>query len=307
MIRFFKHFWEALKGLKRNLLMSSVAISSVGLTLTLLGLVACLVVNAHRLSQGVEGHVKISTHLLFNSTDAQENIKNTQGKMVKNPDYHKVYDQIVALPNVAEVSFSSKDEQLQDLIATMGDEFKSFEQDNPLSDVYVVAVTNPEAVASVAQAIEGIEGVEEVAYGGTDTETLLEVMATGRLWGAVATGLIFLLAVFFIANTIRLTILSRRQEIQIMRLVGATSAYIRGPFLIEGALIGFLGALLPSLVTYLAYLWAYVEYNGQLLDSGLSLYPPHPFIFFVLGGLLVVGMLIGSLGSRLSMRKYLKF
>lgn len=307
MIRFFKHFWDAIKGLKRNFLMGSVAISSVGLTLTLLGLFAVLILNAQQLTRGVEGNVKISSHLVPDSTDAQEELKNAQGQLVKNPDYHKVYDQIKSLPNVTEVAFSSKDEQLQDLIATMGEEWKTFEQDNPLSDVYVVSVASPDAVDAVATAIEGISGVEDVAYGGTETEALFSLIDRGRIWGAAVTGLIVLVAIFFIANTIRLTILSRRQEIQIMRLVGATSSYIRGPFFIEGALIGFLGSLLPSLVTYLAYLWAYQQYNPGLLDSGLSLYQPHPLLFFVMGGLVLTGILLGSLGASLSVNKYLKF
>lgn len=307
MIRFFRHFGEAVKGLFRNGVMSFLATFSVGLTLTLLAFFSVIVINTERLTRGVEGSIEISTFLVFESTDNQETITNEQGETVPNPDYHAVYNQILALSNVKSVRISTKEEQLEELKENMGSAWEIYEQDNPLSDVYVVSTTSPDHVKSVAAAIKDIPGVEEANYGGLETDTIFKLADTVRIWGLVATLIILVLAVFFISNTIRMTIVSRRREIQIMRLVGAKAGYIRGPFFIEGALIGLLGSFLPSLLVYFGYHFLYEDVNTEFIEQGLSLYPPEPFVYIIMGGLVIVGIFIGSIGSNLSTRKYLKF
>lgn len=307
MIRPFKHFWEALKGLFRNGLMSVIATSSVGLTLTLLGFFAVIIINAERLTTGAEGNIRINTFLLFESTDSQETITNDRGEVVPNPDYHKVYNQILALPNVSDITFSSKDEQLVALKQTMGADWEIYDQDNPLSDVYVVSAKTPDDVKVVSAAIEKIAGVESVSYGGLKAETLFKLADAIRIWGLIVTIVVLVIAVFFISNTIRMTIISRRREIQIMRLVGAKSGYIRVPFFIEGALIGLFGAVVPALLVFFGYHIAYTAWTPSLVIQNLSLYQPQPFIYYVLAGIFGVGIVIGSVGSTMSIRKYLRF
>ena len=113
-------------------------------------------------------------------------------------------------------------------------------------------------------------------------------------------------AIFLISNTIRITILSRRTEIQIMRLVGAKNGYIRAPFFFEGAWVGFLGTILPALAIYFLYDFVFKQFNPDLLTQNLSIYSPHPFVYYLIGGMFVIGILIGALGSILSMRRFLK-
>lgn len=307
MIRPFRHFWEAIKGLIRNGLMSLIATSSVSLTLTLLAFFSVVVINAERLTAGVEGNVQINTFLLYESTDNSETVVNDRGETIPNPDYRKVYNQIMALPDVDKITFSSKDEQLLALKESMGEAWEVYDQDNPLSDVYIVSTKSPEAVQSVTAAIEKIGGVESVSYGGIKAEALFKLADTVRIWGLAATALILVLAVFFISNTIRMTIISRSREIQIMRLVGAKSGYIRVPFFIEGALVGLFGAIVPALLVYLGYHFAYSEWNPGFVLQNLSLYPPVPFVYYIIGGLFAIGIVIGAVGSSLSVRKYLKF
>lgn len=307
MMRPFKHFWEALKGLFRNGLMSFMAISSVGLTLTLLAFFSAIVINAERLTTGIEGNIQINTFLLFESTDNSETVVNERGETIPNPDYQKVYNQILALPNVANITFSSKDEQLAALKENMGADWEIYDQDNPLSDVYIVSTTDADAVKDVSAAIEKIGGVESVSYGGLKAENLLKLADRVRIWGLAVTVAILIMAIFFISNTIRMTIISRSTEIQIMRLVGAKSGYIRGPFFIEGALVGFLGAIGPSLLVYLGYHFAYAEFNPGFVLQNLSLYKPEPFIYYLIAGVFAVGIVIGAIGSSLSVSKYLKF
>ncbi|HFI0672432.1 TPA: permease-like cell division protein FtsX [Streptococcus suis] len=305
--RFFRHFIESLKSLKRNGWMTVAAISSVTITLTLVGLFGSVILNTAKLATDLENNVRINVYLRANSTDQAEMIANEAGEAVANPDFKKVYNQIVALPNVQQVTYSSKDEQLQKLTATLGETWNLFQGDaNPLYDSYIIDTTDPQYVKSVAAEIEKIDGVTEVRDGEVETERIFKLANLVRTWGLAATGLLLFTAVFLISNTIRITIISRSREIQIMRLVGAKNSYIRGPFLWEGAWVGLLGAVLPATLIYFLYQMVYSSVNASLASQDLSLISMDIFIPSMIGALFVIGIIIGSLGSVISMNRYLK-
>lgn len=307
MIRFFRHLWESIKNLKRNGWMTIVTISTVSLTLSMVGIFAAVLLNTERIATGIENNIQVNTYLLVDSTDYLETTTNDKGETVANKDYHKIYDQIMALPNVESIRHSSKDEELEKLQAAMGDAWKLFDEDsNPLQDVYIVSTTDPEHVKSVAEQISKIKGIDSVDYGGTNTERLFKISGIIRTWGLIGTGLLLVLAIFLISNTVRITIMSRSREIQIMRLVGAKNSYIRMPFFLEGAWVGLLGALLPAGLVYYLYNVAFDGFNPDLLRQNLSMYPINPYLYILIGTLLVIGILIGSFGSIISMRRYLK-
>ncbi|MBS8078693.1 ABC transporter permease [Streptococcus suis] len=305
--RFFRHFIESLKSLKRNGWMTIAAISSVAITLSLVGLFASVILNTAKLASDLEQNVRINVYLRANSTDQAETIVNEAGETVANPDYQKVYNQITALENVQSVTYSSKDEQLQKLTATLGDTWNLFQGDaNPLYDAYIIDTTEPQYVKTVATEIAKIDGVTEVRDGEVETERIFKLANLVRTWGLAATGLLLLTAVFLISNTIRITIISRSREIQIMRLVGAKNSYIRGPFLWEGAWVGLLGAILPSVLVYSLYKMIYTSVNASLASQDLSLISMNVFVPGMIGALFVIGIIIGSLGSVISMNRYLK-
>ncbi|HEL1839743.1 ABC transporter permease [Streptococcus suis] len=305
--RFFRHFIESLKSLKRNGWMTIAAISSVAITLTLVGLFASVILNTAKLASDLEQNVRINVYLRANSTDQAETIVNEAGETVANPDYQKVYNQITALENVQSVTYSSKDEQLQKLTATLGDTWNLFQGDaNPLYDAYIIDTTEPQYVKTVATEIAKIDGVTEVRDGEVETERIFKLANLVRTWGLAATGLLLFTAVFLISNTIRITIISRSREIQIMRLVGAKNSYIRGPFLWEGAWVGLLGAILPSALVYSLYKMIYTSVNASLASQDLSLINMNVFVPGMIGALFVIGIIIGSLGSVISMNRYLK-
>lgn len=305
--RFFRHFIESLKSLKRNGWMTIAAISSVAITLTLVGLFASVILNTAKLASDLEQNVRINVYLRANSTDQAETIVNEAGETVANPDYQKVYNQITALENVQSVTYSSKDEQLQKLTATLGDTWNLFQGDaNPLYDAYIIDTTEPQYVKTVATEIAKIDGVTEVRDGEVETERIFKLANLVRTWGLAATGLLLFTAVFLISNTIRITIISRSREIQIMRLVGAKNSYIRGPFLWEGAWVGLLGAILPSALVYSLYKMIYTSVNASLASQDLSLISMNVFVPGMIGALFVIGIIIGSLGSVISMNRYLK-
>lgn len=305
--RFFRHFIESLKSLKRNGWMTVAAISSVTITLAMVGLFASVILNTAKLASDLEHNVRINVYLRANSTDQAETIVNEAGETVANPDFQKVYNQITALPNVQTVTYSSKDEQLKKLTDTLGETWNLFQGDaNPLYDAYIIDTTEPQYVKSVAAEVAKIDGVTEVRDGEVETERIFKLASMVRTWGLAATGLLLFTAIFLISNTIRITIISRSREIQIMRLVGAKNSYIRGPFLWEGAWVGLLGAILPSALVYFLYQMFYNSVNASLASQDLSLISLDIFIPSMVGALFVIGILIGSLGSVISMNRYLK-
>ncbi|WP_371267401.1 permease-like cell division protein FtsX [Streptococcus sp.] len=308
MIRnFFRHLWESIKSLKRNVWMTVASVSSVTITLTLVGVFAAVLLNVERIATGIENNIQINVYLDVDSTDSSETTTNEVGETVTNDSYHQVYDQISKVSGVESVTYSSKDEQLEKLQEAYGDDWTLFDGDsNPLQDVYIVEADSPSDVKKVANKITKIEGVESVDYGGSNSDQLFSIAKFIRTWGFAGTVLLIFVAIFLISNTIRMTIMSRQRDIEIMRLVGAKNSYIRGPFFFEGAWVGLLGAIVPSIIIYFAYKTVYSSVNPQFEVQGLSLYPVGTFLPLVIGGMFLVGIIIGALGSVISMRRYLK-
>ena len=304
--RFFRHLIESLKSLKRNGWMTVAAVSSVTITLSLVAIFASVILNTAKLASDISNNVRVVVYMRKDIADNSKTIVK-EGQTVKNNDYHKIYDALTSMDHVSKVTYSSKEEQYEKLTETMGSEWKVFEGDsNPLYDAYIVDTTEHKYVDSVAAEAKKLEGVSEVQDGGANTQKLFALSDFIRVWGLVGAGLLIFIAVFLISNTIRITIISRSREIQIMRLVGAKNSYIRGPFLFEGAWIGLLGSVLPVVLVYFGYNMAYQTMNKNLVAQNLSMIEPHLFVPAMIGAVSVLGIFIGSLGSSISMRRFLK-
>jgi len=304
--RFFRHLIESLKSLKRNGWMTVAAVSSVTITLSLVAIFASVILNTAKLASDISNNVRIVVYMRKDIADNSKTIVK-EGQTVKNNDYHKIYDALTSMDHVSKVTYSSKEEQYEKLTETMGSEWKVFEGDsNPLYDAYIVDTTEHKYVDSVAAEAKKLEGVSEVQDGGANTQKLFALSDFIRVWGLVGAGLLIFIAVFLISNTIRITIISRSREIQIMRLVGAKNSYIRGPFLFEGAWIGLLGSVLPVVLVYFGYNMAYQTMIKNLVAQNLSMIEPHLFVPAMIGAVSVLGIFIGSLGSSISMRRFLK-
>ena len=304
--RFFRHLIESLKNLKRNGWMTVAAVSSVTITLSLVAIFASVILNTAKLASDISNNVRIVVYMRKDIADNSKTIVK-EGQTVKNNDYHKIYDALTSMDHVSKVTYSSKEEQYEKLTETMGSEWKVFEGDsNPLYDAYIVDTTEHKYIDSVAAEAKQLEGASEVQDGGADTQKLFALSDFIRVWALVGAGLLIFIAVFLISNTIRITIISRSREIQIMRLVGAKNSYIRGPFLFEGAWIGLLGSVLPVVLVYFGYNMAYQTMNKNLVAQNLSMIEPHLFVPAMIGAVSVLGIFIGSLGSSISMRRFLK-
>ena len=213
------------------------------------------------------------------------------------------------IPEVDTVKFSSKDDELQQLIESFGDEgtiFKLYEQENPLNDAFIVETKDPKDTAKVAEIIEKLEYVQSVNYGQAQVEKLFKIIEVGRNFGIVLIIGLFLTAIFLISNTIRITIVARQREIEIMRLVGATNWFIRWPLLLEGLWLGILGSIIPIFFIFFTYKNIYETVAPKLEGSFIRILDFYPFAYQVCVILLLLGCLIGVWGSFMSVRKFLK-
>lgn len=287
-----RHVREGVKNLGRNGWMTFASISAVTITLLILGVFLILAMNVNHLAQTVEKQVEIRVFL--DTLATPENVK-------------EVEQNIRAIPKVESVVFIPKAEGLKQLKESMGEKaylFDGLEKENPLPDSYVVKTKLPQDTADVAGQIKKLEFVESVNYGQGTVEKLFAATSTIRNVGiAFIVGLGFT-AMFLIANTIKLTIVARRREIEIMKLVGATNWFIRWPFLIEGVTVGFFGALVATAVVLAVnnYLLGKISDNLAFLAVPIDAVP----YIFVTAVLLAVGVVIGAVGSAIGLRRFLR-
>lgn len=291
---FKRHVRESVKSLGRNGWMTFASASAVTVTLLLVGVFLAVMFNINYFAKKVENEVEIRVHIDLAADNKEKDV---------------LRQRIEALPSVKEVHYSSKDEELKRLIESMGEEgssFQLFEQDNPLSDVYVVKAANPQDTVKIAKQIETFQSVHKVNYGQGTVEKLFDALKVMRNVGLVLIfGLLFT-AMFLISNTIKITIFARRREIEIMRLVGATNGFIRWPFFLEGLWLGMLGSIVPIVVLALVYYNVHRLYKQQFSLQLFELLPFSPFIWQLSALLLGIGALIGVWGSVMSVRKFLK-
>lgn len=289
-----RHIREGVKNIFRNGWMTFASVSAVAVTLLLVGSFLAIMMNLNEFANTIESDVEISVHI---DVSAKEN------------DIKQLQTRIERIAEVEKVTFSSKDEQLQKLIKSMGEEgeaYELFEQDNPLSDVFVVKTVEPTQVMKVAKQIETFDHTEKVLYGKGTVEKLFKGFGIARNIGiGIIVGLLFT-AMFLISNTIKITIVARRREIEIMKLVGATNGFIRWPFFIEGLLLGVIGSIIPIIITVWSYSYIFTTASPKLEGTFFTLLPVSPFIFQLSGLLLAIGAFIGVWGSLVSVRKFLK-
>lgn len=289
---FFRHIRQGFQNVGRNFLMSLASITAVAITLFIVGGFTALLFNANKIADDIANDVTIRTSIDLAADDA---------------DMDSLEKEILSLEQVESVEFSSKEQELEYIQATYGETYDIFEGDeNPLRNVFVVSTYEPEQTNAAAEAIEDLAYVSEVNYGGATTDRLFNFVDNFQMIGLIAAALLLVLAYFLISNTVRMTIAARKDEITIMRLVGATKSYIRWPYIIEGKIIGIIGALLPFAAIILAYEYIYTRSQPFFASANYSMIPPTPFLMYLGAGMLIFGVLIGTLSSIQSMSKYLK-
>ena len=225
-------------------------------------------------------------------------------------DEEDIKKNIDSLSNIESITFNSK----KNIAEEMKKEDKIFEtiisswgeSENPLYDTYLVKVENSDKISKTAKQIEKIKGVVIVKYGEGMIESLLSIFKIIEKILIVLVVSLILVTAFLIVNTIKITIFSRQEDIEIKRLVGASNFSIKEPFVIEGLLIGLIGSILPILATIYGYSFLYEKTGGVIFSKFITLVKPFPFVFYISGILILIGIIVGMFGSSKAVRKYLK-
>jgi cell division transport system permease protein len=283
---------ESLNSIRRNGLMSLASLMTVALSLLILGVFIILVMNLNHMASVLESQVQVTVYL-------QDSLKDVEVR--------EIGTRITKLPGVTRVNFIAKEEALNRFKQRLGEQqglLAELGEANPLPNSFEVKLDRPDRVKPVALAIAQLKGVEAARYGQEVVEQLFSLTRMVRIFGMVLILFLGLAALFIIVNTIRLTVFARRREIGIMKYVGATDWFIRWPFIIEGVLLGFLGAC----IAVLPLTQFYSILTGQVYESlaFLPLLPKYPFMGYVNTFLLCAGIGIGALGSVISVKKFLK-
>ncbi|GEK33641.1 permease-like cell division protein FtsX [Kurthia sibirica] len=286
-----RHVKESFTTMSRNRWMSFASISAVTVTLLLVGVFLVIMLNLNKVASDIENDVEIKVLIDLGVNETTE---------------LKLQQQIENMPDVESVIYSSKKQELVKVQKDFGKDFELTQQENPLKNILYVKAADPKKTEAVAKSIEKLEGASEVKYGKGKIEKLFSFVDTGRNAGIVLIIALLLMATFLISNTIKITITARKTEIEIMKLVGATNSFVRTPFILEGMWLGVIGAIFPIGIITALYSSIHSALEPKLTGEIAQLLDVMPFILQVDALLLLMGVLIGVIGSFLSVRKFLK-
>lgn len=284
-------FSETLKSLRRNRLLSIATVSTVAICILILGMAVLITINAGNFMNRLESDLEMAV-FVDNSLD-QSDLKDLRMELEQ-------------MPGVKSVVFVSKEQALKELQAKFDDKDYDLRQTlgkNPLPNSFDVKAENPKEVAKLAQKIEGLSGVEKVNYGKGIVERLFQVTRWVRIISIAVIIMLALGAVFLIATTIRLAIFSRRKEIYLMKLIGATDWFVRWPFFIEGILLGSLGSLIAIALLALGY--TSLLSNMQTAVYFIPLVKNYQLLINVYLSLFAAGAVLGMTGTYISVNRFI--
>lgn len=283
---------ETFHSLTHHKFMAVASVLTVTLSMFILGTFLAVVLNMNHMASFLESQVEMSVYLRDGLTTDQ-----VMG----------VGRRLRQLPDLSDLSFTNQDEAMAEFRERLGDQAGILDavNGNPLPASYQLSFSNPDALKEAASEVARYDEVESVQYGQDIIEQIYKVSQAIRVSGIVLIVFLACAELFIISNTIRLTVFARRREIQIMKYVGATNGFIRWPFLFEGMFIGIVGAGIAS-----AFLWQlYSLMLDEAARAGLLFIPfigVYPFMLHITLFLLCAGLIIGTIGSAISIRKYMK-
>jgi cell division transport system permease protein len=283
---------ETFKGLYRNRWMCITSTGVVVITLLMLGVFMIINLNIGHITETVKEQVEIVVYI-DDQADAS--------------DLEALNRRLLAHSAVEDVRYVSRDEHMYRLQRQLGGMLEGYDSDmeNPLLASYEIRAVVPESIVSLAEEFETYPGVSAVFYGQGYVENLFAVSGVLQMVGLALMAGLSITAVFLISHTIKLTVMMRKREIGIMKYVGATNWFIRWPFLLEGLLMGFTGAVLPMVALYYIYLYSveWVAVNNLMF---LSLLPVQTVVLELVKYLVPLGTGLGVLGSMFSMGRFLR-
>lgn len=292
---FLRSFRDAFKSVIRNFSLSLASVTCITITLIIIASALLISDNVSNFTREIERDVTIVAFL--NSDVTNEVRDNFELSLKKNS-------------NIENFTFKSKAEVKKDMqkesetFNAVLDEWDDAE--NPLKDTYTIKVHDVNKIGATAKEIESSDGVNSVQYGEGLVEKLVGVFSAIEKITIFAAGALIIVTIFLIINTIKLTIFSRKREIGIMRLVGASNSRIKLPFVIEGIILGIIGSIIPILAIVFGYTALYDHFGGVLFSSVIRLVKPMPFVVDTSLAVLLIGMIVGMMGSARAVRRYIK-
>ena len=275
---------DAFKSVFRNFSLSIASILCATITLLVVAISLVIAGNIKSVTHSLESELSIIVYLEKDATKEAADFLESQ---------------INKIDGVDTVTYKSKHEwklEMSEYNSSFATIFENYEE-NPLLDSFAVKVKDAKMLDSIAKEIRKMDKVATANYGEATVDKIVSIFdVIEKVTFIVVIALVFVTA-FLIANTIKLTIYSRKNEIEIMRLVGSSNIAIKMPFVFEGFLIGILGSIIPIFVTIYGYIIAYEKLNGRILTDLIRLISPYNFVFYVSGIVVVMGAIIGMLGS----------
>ena len=283
---------ETYKSIRRNGFMSFASISTVAVSLLVLGMFLMIFLNTNNLAQYLESQVQVSVYMQDSATDKE---------------LAAVKEKLTKMPGVVKVTQVSKQQALERFKKRLGDQeqlLNSLGKDNTFPNSFEVQVDSPERIKVLTPQLGQLPKVETAKFGQEVVEHLFQLTKILRFGGILLVVFLAMATLFIISNTIRLTVFARRKEVIIMKYVGATDWFIRWPFLLEGMTLGFFGAVVAFILINSIYSGLLERIHATL--AFLPLLPTSPLLLYVDLFLLVAGTGIGALGSYISLRKFLR-
>lgn len=286
---------QGLQGMWRNRGMGMASVTSISAVLMILGVILILILSINNFV--LDTTTKFDEIQVFLVDDLTEDQLN------------KIEETAKGNEGVVSVMYQSKDQALEIFKEDWGDEaylLEGLEEKNPLPNSYIIKVKDLEYADNVVKSIKTLDGVEEVKYDKDVIDKLVAFADYIRIGGIAIIAVLVFVSVFIISNTIKLTVSSRRREINIMKYVGATNSYIKGPFIIEGVLFGLIGAVISIFIVYYGYEYFFDLVNDKLYTL-FSVFLVAPKMIFkdIAIIFLAIGVGIGGLGSIVSLKRFL--
>lgn len=291
-IKTFRYFFkEGIVSIKKNRIMSLASVSTVAAALFIFGIFMLIVVNVNQIISTVENEIEIRAFLKEDVTTLEK---------------QQIEKDIKSIDGVKEVKFESQEEALENFKEDLGEKAdlaNGLELENPLPASFIIKVNQPENVSTVSAKLKSQSGIEKVNDGHEMVETIINVTGFIRVTSILLMVILGVISISLISNTIKLTVFARKREIGIMKYIGATDWFIRWPFIIEGMLMGLIGALISILILGAGYKYGVnVVSESQMI---FSLVPANEIIYTLGWQFSIIGILIGGIGSLLSIRKFL--
>ena len=286
---------DSLKSIFRNFSLSAASISCTVITLILVSLAILASFNVTSMTDKIE---KDLTMVVFIDNSATES------------EINNIKSDLNNINNVSSITYRSK-EEIKNTMSNENESFKTImdsweEGENPLQSTFVLKVKDIKEIKETASTIKNIDKVTLVKYGETMVDRMISVFDIIKQICIILVVALILVTAFLITNTIKITIFSRRNEINIMRLVGTSNIVIKMPFFFGGFILGAIGALIPILITIFGYTYLYESMGGVMFSNLVELVKPSEIIYSTSLLLFLIGSVVGMFGSVRAVRKYLK-